>query len=67
MDSDLVYVRDQVAERMDEILTFFKKPAKITIIVRRPGLPDQDLCMTDDEPQEIIDLMLRRKKEAATT
>ena len=45
---------------LDEILQVFKPGAKIAVLVRRPGLPDEDFMMTDDDPREAIAMINRR-------
>lgn len=58
--SALRQVYDAVGGHMDDILSHFKPGAKITVIVRRPGLPEQDFMITDDDPLEAIALINRR-------
>jgi len=56
--------QDEVGALMNEILTFFKPGAKITVLVRRPEHEDgsQDFLMTsDDIPKAIAALKLRMK------
>lgn len=57
---DLEIVRNVVSNSMDDILENFKQPAKITILVRRPGFPEQDFCLSNDDPKEAI-LALKRR------
>ena len=45
---------------MSEILAFFKPGAKITLLVRRPGAPEQDFCLTNDNLDEVIPMIERR-------
>jgi hypothetical protein len=51
---------EAISGHMDEILGLFKPGAKITVIVRFPGLPDRDLIMSDDELEEVIAACRRR-------
>lgn len=54
-----------IADHMDEILALFKPGAKITVLVRAPGYPERDLCMTSDELPEVA-AMIERRRAAAT-
>jgi hypothetical protein len=49
-----------VADRMDEIHTYFKPGVKVTVIVRSPGFPSRDFMMTSDEIPELQALLERR-------
>lgn len=51
---------EAVADRMSEILGFFKPGAKITLLVRRPGEPEQDFCLTNDDLTEVTAMIARR-------
>lgn len=51
---------------MDEILTNFKPGAKITVLVRTPGKPNADFCLTSDDLEEVADMVKRRQKAAAS-
>lgn len=53
--------KESIAPLLDEILEHFKKPAKITVLIRRPGLPEQDFCMTDDDLAEVAAMVERRR------
>jgi hypothetical protein len=53
-------VRELVADRMDEISTYFKPGVKVTVIVRCPGFPSRDFMMTADEIPELEALLKRR-------
>ena len=55
-----------VSRRMDEILEIFKPGAKITVLVRSPGFPDRDFCLTSDDLGEAI-AMLERRRAAGRT
>lgn len=61
--SDLVRTQEIVAEHMDDILKMFKPGAKITVLVRAPNDPEglKDFMMSDDEPQELLNMVARRK------
>lgn len=61
----LADVQDLTADAMDRIKACFKPGAEITVLVRAPGYPDRDFCMTDDSPDEIIAMMTRRKEAGA--
>jgi len=49
-----------VGESMNEIISVFNPGVKITVLVRRPGFPEQDFLMTDDDLSEAISLINRR-------
>lgn len=51
----------RVADCMDQILTNFKDGAKITVLVRYPEKPNADFCLTDDDLDEVIAMVQRRK------
>jgi len=57
----LARVKDEVAGHMDQILALWKPARKITVIVRSPGVPDQDFMMTNDEMPEVRELIRRRE------
>jgi hypothetical protein len=59
--SRLQEVQAEVADRMDEIKSLFKAGAKITVLVRHPGKPEQDFLMTDDHLDEVVAAANRRK------
>jgi predicted regulator of Ras-like GTPase activity (Roadblock/LC7/MglB family) len=62
--SDLLQrVAEDVQEHMDAILANFKPGVKITVLVRAPGLPDRDFCMTNDDMDEVIAMATRRKDQ----
>lgn len=56
----LLAVGERVGGCMNEIKLLFKQPAKITVMVRRPGFPDQDFMMTDDNMNELRAMIDRR-------
>lgn len=55
----------RVQDSMDEILTNFSGEAKITVLVRTPGKPTADFCMTSDDLDEVLAMVHRRKGDAA--
>lgn len=59
----LADVQARVGEAMDGILANFKSGAKITVLVRHPGSPDQDFMMTSDAFDE-MEAMLKRRRAA---
>jgi hypothetical protein len=61
MTNDLVRARENVAAAMEDIVRMFKPGAKIAVLVRAPGFPDRDLLMTDDDLDELIAMIRRRK------
>jgi len=54
-------VGTEVSDYMDKIKRRFKPGARITVLVRRPGYPEQDFVMTDDEIEGAIACLLRRR------
>ena len=48
-------------EHLHDIAELFKPGAKITLLVRRPGEPDQDFMLTIDDLDE-VSAMLERSK-----
>lgn len=60
MSDKLDIARSRVGAAMDDIIGVFKPGVKITVLVRRPGFPEQDFLMTDDDPAEAIALIERR-------
>lgn len=51
-----------VAEHMDDILQCFKgDDSKITVLVRQPGLPERDFCMSNDDLAEVAAMVERRR------
>lgn len=58
-------VQQTIGRYMELIVGCFKPGARITVIVRMPGFPDQDFCMTSDDPQQAIALLERRIKQAS--
>jgi hypothetical protein len=62
MNDLLQEVTQEVAAHMEEIVSFFKPGVKITVLVRTPDAPTRDFCMTDDDPDEVIAMMQRRKE-----
>lgn len=62
MTDELVQLAaERVQDSMDEILANFKSSARITVLVRTPGRPTADFCMTDDDLDEVIMMVHRRK------
>ena len=46
---------------MDRIIARFKAGARITVLVRHPGRPDEDFLMTSDDLDEVAAMVARRK------
>lgn len=55
-----------VSAHMDQIKRLFKSGVKITVLVRTPGEPGRDFLMTDDDLDEAI-TALRRRRDAGKT
>ncbi|WAJ27118.1 hypothetical protein [Jiella sp. R10] len=64
MPSQLDRVRQQVAAHLDVIGHLFIPGAKLTILVRRPGEPDCDFLMTNDEMSEVAAMVARLSDDA---
>jgi hypothetical protein len=56
-------VGEQIGDLMDEILTFFKPGAKITVLVRAPDYSDgsRDMLLTNDALDKVIAAIEFRK------
>lgn len=62
-ESTQEYVRSLIADRCVEIEDIFKKdmPRYVTVIVRPPGKPEQEVIVTaDPDPQAVIETIQRR-------
>lgn len=55
------YARAIASRHLDSILRLFKPGAKITLIVRRDGEPEQDFLLTDDDLDEVSTALDRAK------
>lgn len=51
---------------MSEILSCFKPGRKITVLVRTPGDPEADVCLSDDDMAEVVAMAERRLKYGKT-
>jgi hypothetical protein len=65
MSLHLQQVMEEVQDRMDAIVAYFKPGAKITVLVRHPGKPTADFCLTDDDLDEVAAMVQRRKDATA--
>lgn len=61
MSVQLRLVQADVADCMDAILRNFRSGAKITILVRQPDAPTQDFVMTNDDLEEVQEMIARTK------
>ncbi len=61
MSTLLQQVAQDVQDHMDAIIGNFKPGAKITVLVRTPGKPTADFCMTSDDLDEVAAMVQRRK------
>jgi hypothetical protein len=59
-------VSEQVADHMSAILAFFKSGARITVLVRTPGMPTADFVLTSDDLPEAIAALTRRHEGGDT-
>ena len=57
---ELEQVAGTVSYHMEKIVENFKPPVQITVLVRRPGFPEQDFCLTDDDLKLAIEALNRR-------
>lgn len=55
-------VRRDVGDLLYRASKHFKPGARMTIIARQPGKPEQDFVLTDDTLDEIAALVERRKE-----
>lgn len=66
MDGKLTHLKLQIAEKLDEILAMFKPGRKISLFVRTPGEPEQDLMITDEKDDGEIVAMIHRSRKRKT-
>lgn len=57
----LELVRSRCSEHLNLVADMFKPNAKLTLLVRQPGFPDQDFMMTNDSLDEAISMLERSK------
>lgn len=55
------HVGHEIADRLADIEGYFKPGVKLTLLVRRPGLPEQDVCVTNDNFDDMLAMIQRRK------
>lgn len=67
MNADLLRTVGRVEAHMDDILALFKPGAKVTVLVRTPGKPRADFCLTSDDLSEVAAMIQRRQEAAAST
>lgn len=67
MNVELLMTMRRVQDHMDEILTNFKPGARITVLVRTPGKPTADFCLTSDDLSEVAAMIKRRQEAAANS
>ncbi len=60
MSDKLQRAYEIVGDKMEEVRALFLPGVKLTVIVRRPGKPEHDFMMTDDDPDEAVALIHRR-------
>lgn len=62
MSNDVQFVSEQVGLHMNDILRYFRTGAKITVLVRRPDVPDhsQDFVLTNDALEDAVTALQRR-------
>lgn len=54
-------VNAYASQRLDDIRSCFKPGAKLFLAVRAPGYPERDFVLTDDNLDEVMALIERRK------
>lgn len=54
---------DEVAGVLADLESLFKPGAKLTFIARRPGNPDQDFMVTNDDDLVELEALVRRRRE----
>lgn len=60
--NQLLKVQYTVAKHLEKILKLFRPGVKITILVRLPADSQADFLMTDDDLDEVIEAVHRRKE-----
>lgn len=60
-DNQVNYVRGVVSRHMEEILTLFKRDAKITVLVRLPGNDEADFLLSNDTLEGMAGIVERSK------
>lgn len=55
-------VRSRCSEYLEQISWLFKPGAKITLLVRMPGFPEQDYMLGDDTIEGAMELLERCKR-----
>jgi len=58
----LMKTMEFIEAKMQEVVAQFHPGAKFTLLIRQPGDPEADLCLTTDDPEE-LDLMMDRVRE----
>ena len=53
-------VGDEIADHLADIERLFKPGARLTLVVRRPNFPEQDVVVTNDLIGDAIEAMRRR-------
>ena len=57
----LQYVNERVCAALDELSKLFVPGVKFSVTARVPGKPDQDFMVTNDDLDELIKLIERRR------
>jgi len=58
----LLFVTQEAQRHLNIIASMFKDGAKLTLLVRAPGNDDADFCLTNDDLEEAIKGLNRRKQ-----
>lgn len=54
-------IHARCTQHMEQIAELFKPGAKITLIVRQPGFPEQDVMLSDDTIEGAAEVLERSK------
>ena len=63
MSDTLLIMQDDLSNHLDAILAMFKPGAKATLVVRNPGHGDAGVVIGNDDLDEAIKEIERRKKQ----
>ena len=65
MNAELAHVYREASRHLEAIAAMFKPGMKVTLVVRRPDEPEQELLLSDDSLDEVIAAVRRRQVGAA--
>jgi hypothetical protein len=64
--NDLIVLHELLSKQLDKVAMCFTTPVKVTLVVRSLTLPDGDVVLSDDEPQKIIDTVVKMYERPPT-